>query len=101
MRKLVRASASVCNKCKYHIGFGSQPGKWQTNGNICCDYLLTEGHSRIFENGSEAYDPKYCDNFEAGAHVNKREWNTDNMTEWRIQSNLKEELRKHEENYYY
>ena len=54
MRVLVKADAKTCQKCKYHIGFGSQPGKEQKKAghykNVACNYLAIEGHSRIFEN---------------------------------------------------
>ena len=51
MRELVKATKKICARCIYHQGVGSQPGKEQTNYNICCNYLAAEGHSRIFEDG--------------------------------------------------
>ena len=86
MRVLVKADAKTCQKCKYHIGFGSQPGKAQKKAghykNVACNYLAIEGHSRIFENAEMTYDPKLCDKFEKGVEQTGA-WTSDNMTEWR------------------
>ena len=70
MSKLIRVSAKTCQKCKYRMGFGSQPGKEQKEKgqcmNVACNYLGIERHSRIFEDGKMAYDPKFCDKFKKG-----------------------------------
>ena len=96
MRELIKATTKVCSQCKYVIGFGSQPGKLQTNGNICCNYLDAKGCSRLFENGEMAYDPQYCDKFERGNRVTGA-WNSDNMTMWKKHHEKKEEFWQHEE----
>lgn len=74
MRELVRATSGTCRKCKWSMGFGSQPGNCQTeataNNNIACDYLNRAKRSRIFEDGQMAYDPRYCDKFEKGPREN-------------------------------
>ena len=86
MRHLVKVCAKTCYACCYHMGFGSQPGKKQKEAghsmNVACNYLSIEGHSRIYENGKKAYDPKYCDNFREGIPQSEQ-WSSDNMTEWR------------------
>ena len=74
MRQLVKATSSTCRQCKWSMGFGSQPGRCQSeitaNNNIACDYFARCGHSRIFEDGKMTYDPKYCDKFEKGPREN-------------------------------
>lgn len=99
MGRLVKATTERCQRCVYHQGVGSQPGKEQTNGNICCNYLGTTGHSRIFVNGEPAYDPKYCNKFETGKKKRTGQWNRDNMTMWQHKCKKKEEARKHELDY--
>ena len=77
MRDLVKVSAKTCAKCKYRMGFGSQPSKKQKDEghcmNVACNYIKIMQHSRIFENGEMAYDPKYCDKFEKGDAVDPEE----------------------------
>lgn len=103
MRELVRATIKTCARCIYHQGVGSQPGKEQTNYNICCNYLGATGHSRIFEHGVMAYDPKYCDKFETGKKARSGAWNRDNMTMWQHKCKKKEEFkrREYEEDYWF
>ena len=96
MRELVKATTEVCARCIYHQGVGSQPGKEQSNNNICCNYYWTTGRSRIFEKGKMAYDPKYCDKFEADGKVRSAAWNRDNMTMWQHKCKKKEEFKKYE-----
>ena len=82
MSKRVLATVERCSACRYHAGFGSQPGKDQkVNQNICCNYWSVKGHSRIFENGRKAYDPKYCNKFEPG-EPNNIGWTADSMGIW-------------------
>ena len=87
MRDLVKVSAKTCAKCKYRMGFGSQPSKKQKDEghcmNVACNYIKIMQHSRIFENGEMAYDPKYCDKFEKGDAVDPEE---EHETTFQIQS---------------
>ena len=78
-RIIVKATYEVCSKCKYRVGFGAAPGKNQSNHNICCNYWKIMNHSRIFENGKKAYDPKYCDKFEVGEAMGFGAWTPDDM----------------------
>ena len=77
MSKLIKVSAKTCQKCKYRMGFGSQPGKEQKEKgqcmNVACNYLCIEKHSRIFKNGKLAYDPKFCDKFKKGDAMDPEE----------------------------
>ena len=87
MRSLVRATPKTCAKCKYSMGFGSQPGKVQTedlpNRNVACNYLEIKGHSRIFEDRQIAYDPKFCDKYDPGDRQIIRKFSTINpVVEW-------------------
>lgn len=70
---MIIVNPKICKSCKYHIGFGAQPGRLQTgsgeNRNVACNYLTITGHSRIFENGELKYDPKYCDKYCPGARI--------------------------------
>ena len=76
MKDLIKLNKKVCGSCKYRMRFGSAPGGQNTFYNHCCNYLEIMGHSRIFENGKQAYDPKYCDKFEKGkAEQTKINWN--------------------------
>ena len=87
MSKLIKATAATCEKCKYRMGFGSQPSKIQKdNGhmmNVACNYAKIMQHSRIFENGVMAYDPQFCDKFESGDAVDPEE---EHETTFQIQS---------------
>ena len=78
MRGKVKLSVDICRSCKYHMGFGSQPGKQQIDEghckNVACNYMQIEKHSRIFKNGKMAYDPKYCDKYEEGDAISLEEW---------------------------
>ena len=77
MNKLIKATSKTCEKCKYRMGFGSQPSKKQKDEgklmNVACNYAKIMQHSRIFENGEMAYDPKFCDKFERGDAVDPEE----------------------------
>ena len=101
MNRKIKVNAHICASCKYHMGFGSQPGKEQTeaghNLNIACDYLYRAGHSRIFEKGKLRFDPEYCDKYERGEHTTDA-WTSDNMSEWKAEAE-KEALWKELENY--
>lgn len=80
MRALVKADQKVCRKCKYHMGFGSQPGgPRDVNRNVACNYIEITGHSRIFEHGKPAYDPEYCDKYIPGRAL-KTGWTSEAMT---------------------
>ena len=100
MKKMIIVNPKICKSCKYHIGFGAQPGRLQTgsgeNRNVACNYLTITGHSRIFENGELKYDPKYCDKYEKGSASNDA-WTSDNMTMWK-QEEEKQRLWKELEN---
>ena len=100
MSKKIKVDARICATCRYRMGFGSQPGKEQTeaghNLNIACDYLNKTGHSRIFINGKMAYKPQYCDKYEKGSASNDA-WTSDNMTMWK-QEEEKQKLWKELEN---
>ena len=73
MSELIKVSPKICQKCKYHMGFGAQPGREQrVVSNVCCNYADIEGHSRIFENGVRLYDPAYCDKFDPGTRKKGR-----------------------------
>ncbi|MBQ5636220.1 MAG: hypothetical protein IIV08_01535 [Selenomonadales bacterium] len=86
MSRKIKVNAHICATCRYRMGFGSQPGKEQTeaghNLNIACDYLNKTGHSRIFEHGKLRFDPEYCDKYEKGSASNDA-WTSDNMTMWK------------------
>ena len=73
MGTLIRVDARICASCRYRQGFGSQPGKEQTeaghNMNFACNYQKIEGHSRIFVEGKLAYDPKFCDKYKRGRMI--------------------------------
>lgn len=101
MGKKIKTDARICVSCRYHMGFGSQPGKEQTeeghNHNIACDYLDKAGHSRIFKNGKMRFSAEYCDKYEPGGTKTKA-WNRDNMREWREEAE-KEQLWKELEGY--
>ena len=69
-KNAIRADAEVCARCKYHMPFGSQPGKREClNNNIACNYLAITGHSRIFQDGRMSYCPMFYDKFEEGGRV--------------------------------
>ena len=57
MRELIKINAKTCAKCQYHGMMGQK---------ISCNYIACEGHSRIFEDGKMAFDPKLCDKFQEG-----------------------------------
>lgn len=101
MNRKIKVNAHICATCRYHMGFGSQPGKEQTdaghNLNVACDYLYRAGHSRIFEHGKLRFDPEYCDKYERGKHTTDA-WTSDNMSEWKAEAE-KEALWKELENY--
>lgn len=101
MGRKIKVNAHICASCKYHMGFGSQPGKEQTeaghNLNVACDYLNKEGHSRIFEKGKLRFAPEYCDKYERGRAINDA-WTSDNMNAWKLEAE-KEALWKELENY--
>lgn len=61
MEKLTR---KLCDSCKY---------RGQVEQKNCCNYIGVTGHSRIFENGAMAYNPRFCDKYEKGNRL---------MTEW-------------------
>ena len=69
MGELIKCTKQKCAKCKYRCRFGTSPSGVQTVYNFCCNYLEIMGHSRIFEDSSMQYDPKYCDKFEEGKPV--------------------------------
>ena len=74
MKDLVKIDGKTCLSCKYHVGFGAQPGSQCRDNtknfkNVCCNYLRITGKSRIFVNGEKAYDPKFCDKYEAGPEI--------------------------------
>ena len=100
MSRKIKVNAHICATCRYRMGFGSQPGKEQTeaghNLNIACDYLNKTGHSRIFEHGKLRFDPEYCDKYEKGSASNDA-WTSDNMTMWK-QEEEKQRLWKELEN---
>ena len=101
MNRKIKVNAHICASCKYHMGFGSQPGKEQTeaghNLNVACDYLNKEGHSRIFEKGKLRFPAEYCDKYERGRAFNDA-WTSDNMNAWKLEAE-KEALWKELENY--
>lgn len=101
MNRKIKVNAHICATCRYHMGFGSQPGKEQTdaghNLNVACDYLYRAGHSRIFDHGKLRFAPEYCDKYERGAHTTDA-WTSDNMSEWKAEAE-KEALWKELENY--
>jgi hypothetical protein len=52
-----KITKKLCSTCKYR---GAMEQK------ISCNYMTCTGHSRIFQDGKMAYDPKYCDKYEKG-----------------------------------
>jgi len=75
MAKQIKVNPKVCQSCKYHMGFGSQPNSDRPiNNNVCCNYLEIMGHSRIFTDGVMQMDPKYCDKYEKGEQLVKRDF---------------------------
>ena len=77
MRLLIRVDdGEMCKSCKYAQPFGSQPGSKQKEAGetarVCCNYLLVNERSRIFEDGKMAYDPAYCDKYEEGDRVSDK-----------------------------
>ena len=47
MKDLVKVDGKTCLSCKYHVGFGAQPGSQCRDNtknfkNVCCNYLRTE-----------------------------------------------------------
>ena len=60
MSQFVKATPNVCAMCKYRSSL-------QENG--CCNYWNITGHSRIYVDGKEQYDPAYCDKFERGQRI--------------------------------
>ena len=94
MRNLIKADQRTCRKCKYHMGFGSQPGGTrEVDNNVACNYLAIKGHSRIFENGKEAYDPEYCDKYIPGRNT-RTGWTSDSMTTWSKEDELRRKFWK-------
>lgn len=57
MKELKKVNKKLCSTCKYR---GAMEQK------ISCNYMTCTGHSRIFQDGKMAYDPKYCDKYEKG-----------------------------------
>lgn len=75
MGELVKIRPGLCASCIYRMGFGSQPNRPEKEyANVACNYLDITGHSRIFQDGEKAYDPRYCDKYEEGEACEK-EWN--------------------------
>lgn len=101
MNRKIKVNAHICATCRYHMGFGSQPGKEQTdaghNLNVACDYLYRAGHSRIFDHGKLRFAPEYCDKYERGEHTTDA-WTSNNMSEWKAEAE-KEALWKELESY--
>lgn len=69
MNELIKATHRVCNRCRYSMGFGSQPCNAEAPDNICCNYMEIRGESRIFKDGKMAYNPAYCDKYEKGKRI--------------------------------
>ena len=100
MSKKIKTNPDICAHCKYHMGFGSQPGVNQIDlgmmAHVACNYLTITGHSRIFQKDEMRFKPEYCDKFEPGDKI-CRAWTSDNMTDWQAVSN-KHDLWKELEN---
>ena len=77
MGKLVRATQSRCSKCQYRTRTSHGNGGW------CCNYITIMGESRIFRDGVEDYDPRYCDKYKKGSQIIRR-WQSDDMT-WKVE----------------
>ena len=56
MARMMKLTPELCDNCIFMPAV-------RENG---CSYLTLTGHSRIFENGKLAYDPKFCDKYEKG-----------------------------------
>ena len=57
--KMVKINKNICGMCKYRSGLPEHG----------CNYIMVKKHSRVYEDGKLAYDPRYCDKFERGAIV--------------------------------
>lgn len=100
MGKLIKATSKVCLSCKYHMGFGSQPGKEQKDAghfhNIACNYLDIAGHSRVLTPDGPLYDVEYCDKYEPGVEIVKQ-WTADSMTIWAEESEKRQKWKELED----
>ena len=56
-KKLIKATAAVCEKCMYRSGADT----------IGCNYLGITGKTRVVSREGMKYDPEYCDKFEQGS----------------------------------
>lgn len=96
MRK-IKTNPKICESCIYHMGFGSQPGKEQTEGcinsNVACNYLGIKGESRIFKEGKLRYKPEYCDKYILGESITGT-WTSDSMHSWKMEADKREEWKE-------